>query len=336
MAGLLFILSTVFGFMRNVESAFNRIWGVHRTRSHLRTLSDYLMITLLLPFVAAAVLGISAALESTFIRGLLGPFAMGIRGAQFLMICLTFSLLYWGVPNTRVRIPYAVLGGVVAGVLWILCSWAYVKFQFGLARYMLFFSTFALFPLLLMWIYASWLILLFGALLTFAYQNEKTFAMERLSDEATYAYREALAVRTVVEMARRFQHGLPGLSVREAAEAWNVPTRLLNDTFDCLTNAKLAVECATQPVTYHPARAPQTTRIIDVVRAVREEGRDPSLLREDTAYRPLYDALDRAETRYLESTVASLAGHLDSGNPPTIDDGDAAPPDAAGEPIEDQ
>lgn len=327
-AGLLFILSTVFGFMRNVESAFNRIWGVKRTRSPFRTVGDYLLITLLLPFVAAGVLGISAALESTFVRGALGPFAVGLRGAQFLMICLTFSLVYWGVPNTRVRVPYAVLGGIVAGILWIICSWGYVKFQFGLARYTLFFSTFALFPLLLMWIYASWLILLFGALLAFAYQNEITFAMERLADHAPFAYREALAVRTVVEMARRFQQGLPGLSVQEAAEAWNVPTRLLNETFDCLMKANLAVECTTEPISYHPARSPQNTRVIEVLRAVREEGRDPSLFRQDKAYLPLYEALERADRNYLESSVAELAVHLGAEAPPT-EPQEAAGPDTA-------
>ena len=45
---------TVLGLMRNVEWSFNRIWGVGRSRDLLRTMSDYVVITLLLPFVAAA------------------------------------------------------------------------------------------------------------------------------------------------------------------------------------------------------------------------------------------------------------------------------------------
>ncbi len=313
LTGLLFVLSTVFGFMRNVESSFNRIWGVKRTRNLFRAVSDYMMITLVLPFVAAAVLGITAALESELIVEALGPLAILLRGGQFMVICFTFALLYFFVPNTKVKFRFAIMGGIVAGVLWALSSWGYVKFQIGLARYALFFSGFALFPLLLMWIYVSWLILLFGALLTFAYQNEKTFAMERLAEGASYAYREALAVRTMVELARRFKSGLPGLTLTEAAEAWNVPTRLLHETLDCLAGANLVAVCATEPVRYQPARAPETTKLLDVVHAVRESGRDPSLLREDKDYRPVYSGMESGDQDCLTATIASLATRLDGG-----------------------
>lgn len=311
LTGLLFVLSTVFGFMRNVESAFNGIWGVRRTRSPFRTISDYMMVTLLLPFVAAVVLGVTAALENDYVAEILGPLAIGLRGAQFLMICLTFTMLYYFVPNARVRIRYALMGGLVAGALWVLCSWGYIKFQVGLTRYALFFSGFALFPLLLMWLFLSWLILLSGALLTFAYQNEKTFAMERFADDASYAYREALAVRIVLEMARRFRRGQAALSVAEAAGAWNVPTRLLNETLDCLAAAKLASECATEPVTYLPARSPDTTTLLDIAHAMREEGRDPSLLRQDHEYRSLYQSLEGADGDVLSATVTELVMRLD-------------------------
>lgn len=309
-ASALFILSTVFGFMRNVELAFNRIWGVRRKRHPFRTITDYFLITITLPFVVLVVLGINAALESEILRQQLSAFSNGLRGVQFFTVCLSFSVLYWGIPNARVRFHYALIGGLVAGALWILSSYMYVKFQFGLVRYTLFFSTFALFPLLLMWIFISWLILLFGAVVTFAYQNEKTFAMERLAENASYAYREALAVRTAMEMARRFAAGQPGLSIKEAADAWNVPVRLLNETFDCLMAAGLAVECATEPVTYYPGRSPHTTQVMDVLRALRENGQDPSLLRHDSSYKPLYQSLDGADQATLSSSVAEVSQQM--------------------------
>lgn len=309
-AGVLFVLSTVLGFMRNVESSFNGIWGVRRKRNLFRAISDYMMVTLLLPFVAAGVLGVSAILESQHVLSLLGPLAIGLRGGQFAVIWLTFTLLYYFVPNTRVEFRYALLGGLVAGVLWVLCSWGYIRFQFGLARYNLFFSTFSLFPMLLMWIYLSWLILLLGALLTYAYQNEKTFAIERLAAGASHAYREALAVRAIIEMAGRFRRGAPALSVVEAAESWNVPTRLLSDTLDCLVQRNLVAECATEPVSYQPARAPETIRLIDVLRAVKETGRDPSRLRQDEKYKPLYEGLDMGDPACFSATAAELADRL--------------------------
>lgn len=305
-SGLLFILSTVFGFMRNVEYTFNRIWGVRQQRNPLRVISDYMMITLLLPFVAAVIMGISAALESQYVVDILGPFATGLRGTQFLILCMTFTLVYYFVPNTKVQFRYALLGGAVGAALYMLNSWSYVKFQTGLVRYTWFFSTFALFPLLLMYIYFSWLILLFGALVSYAYQNEKTFAMERLADHATFAYREALAVRIMVELARRFRHGQYPLTVKEAAENWNVPSRLVSETLESMIQAKLVTACATTPICYQPARSTHSIRVLDVVNAVRESGQDPSLFRQDKKYKHLYTGIDTAKPEIMRSDIHSL------------------------------
>jgi membrane protein len=310
-SGIIFVLTTFFGMMRNVEWTFNTIWGVRRSRHLLRTIGDYLLITMLLPFVMAAVVGITAALETERVNEILGSFTLGLRGIQFVIICLTFGMLYYVVPNTRVRKRYAMIGGVVAGALWVMNSWAYVTFGMGLARYTMFFATFALFPVFVMWIYTSWIILLLGALLAYAYQNEDTFAMESQAEGASYAYREALGVRTLVEMARRFRAGEPGLTLETAASDWNVPMRLLNETFECLIAAKLVTPCITEPVSYQPARSPETTKIIDVVRVLREAGHDPSLLRQDESFEAVYSGLDAADDRYLNSSISDIVAKIE-------------------------
>jgi YihY family inner membrane protein len=316
-SGLIFVLTTVFGLMRNVELSFNAIWGVARNRNYFRVLRDYLVITVLLPFGAAAVLGITAALESESVYYTFGPMSIAaLRSVQFGVICLTASLLNWLVPNTHVRFRYALLGGTFAGCLWVLNSWAYVRFQVGLARYTLFFSGFAMFPLLMMWIYLSWVILLFGALLTFACQNEKTFAMEQYADNASFAYREALGIRILVELARRFREGKPGLTAAEAADAWNVPMRLVNETVDELIAAGFVSRVAGDPPRYQPGRSPDHVRVRDALRVLRETGRDPSLLRQDPRYKPVYTALANGDRDCLDAFIADLVTRTEPEIPP--------------------
>lgn len=304
LTGLMYVLITVLGLMRNVEWAFNRIWGVNEPRNLFRSLSDYVMITLLLPVAAAVVLGLSAALGT---NDALGNFSMLLRGFQVLIISFTFALLYYFVPNTSVSARCALVGGLFAGILWTLTAWAYVSFNVGLARYTFFFSTFALFPMLLFWIYTSWVILLFGALVTFAYQNEKTFALERLADRASYAYRESVALRIMVEMARRFTRGIPALKAGEGADAWNVPLRLVNEALEILVAAKLATACVGQPTSYQLARAAETIHVVDVVRALREHGEEPSQLREEEPYQKMYAGLGSADGSAAAATLAEVA-----------------------------
>lgn len=309
-AGILLFITTVFGLMQNIEQSVNAIWGVRRTRSWYRMFSDYLVITLLLPFVAACVLAITAALQSETIIERLGLLAYGLRGFQYGVIILVFTSLYYVVPNTSVRLRYAFLGGIVAGILWLLLSWSYVQFQIGVTSYNIVFSTFAQFPVLLMWIYLSWIILLFGAELSYAYQNVRTFAMERLAEHASYAYREAICLRTMLEVCRRFDAGESAFDPSEAAANWNVPSRLINEALENLESAELVICMATDPVTYHPGRPSEKIRVGDVLKAMREHGEDPSQFREDDRYEKLYEILDNTDAIFDGATVRQLLARI--------------------------
>ena len=295
------VLFTVFGMMWNVESAFNAIWSVRRTRSWYRIFSDYLLIMLFVPFAVAAVLGVTIALQKPSIQ--LGDFAWLLRIAQYFSICGVFALLYVIVPNTKVKWRYAVLGAAIAGTLWLFAAWGYFYMQIGVTRNSLIYSGFALFPLLMAWMYLSWIIVLFGAELTFAYQNERTFAMERHSANASHAYREAVGLRAMVEISRRFDEGEPGMSIEEVAADWNVPTGVLNEVMDQLEEGGLVATRATEPVTFAPARSLDRITVGDVVKALREAGREPSALREDETLRPLLAEIEGRGSRLMTASL---------------------------------
>jgi len=323
--GLGFILTAVFGLMRNIESSFNSIWGLKSTRSWYRMFSDYMMITLLLPFVVMGVIGLTAALSSDAITDRLGYVIYAVRGIQYLVIWFAFSTLYATVPNTKVKLRYAIVGGFVAGTLWLLLSMGYFGLQYGLARNSVVYSSFALFPFLLIWIYFSWVILLFGAELTFAYQNEKTFAMERHAAGASQAYREAVALRAMVEIAHRFDAGLPGLAPSEAAEDWKVPVRLLNETIDQLDDAGLVKRCSTEPVTFAPARSIDKITIGHVVAALRESGREPSSLREEEFLKPMLREVSGGESKLMLEPLSEVIRKLHPPRPAlSVDEADRA------------
>ncbi len=309
LTGLIFVLATVFGLMKNIESSFNTIWGIKRSRSWYRMFSDYLVLLLLLPFAVALVLSVTTVLETGF-RDRLGSFAFALRGSQYLVIWFVFTAMYLLVPNTRVRFRYALASGVVAGTMWCLLSWAYVKFQVGVPKYTLFFSTFAQVPILLMWVYFSWLILLFGAELTFAYQYEKTFAMERLSEGASYAYKEALGLWTMVELGARFDAGKPPLSVVEFSERWNVPTRLVTDALDTLRDAGLVNPTDHEDTRYQPARSLEKITVGDIIGCLREAGRDPSPLRQEATFQPMLVHLFDQQADLAQETLAKLTQRL--------------------------
>jgi len=301
------VLMTVIGLMRNIEQSFSQIWRSKRSRPFHRMVMDYILVTLFLPIVAAGVLAINVAVQSEAVTETFGIFALPLRGFQLLIIVLMFALMYWAVPNAPVKWRYAILGGIVAGIGWVLVSHAYVTFNFGLSRFNMLYAGFAQFPLLLMWVYASWVVILFGAELTFAYQNVKTFAMERFADTASFAYREAVALRTMLAMARRFEAGEGGIVPQQCAEEWNVPTRVIDDTLDRLGERGLVTELATVPPSYQPAKSLHHTSLREVVEAIREYGKEPSKLREDEALRDTFAEVALKNNTALDVTLADWA-----------------------------
>ena len=314
-AGGIFLVATVFGLMMNIEYSFNRIWGVRRGRSWYRMFSDYVVILLLLPFMVAALVSVAVALKSSAISQWPGFFRLGLVAAQYAVTWFVFTALYFVVPNTRVRLRYALLAGVLMGTVWSLLSMAYVNHQFGLDRYMLLYSAFAQVPVFLMWLYCSWVIVLAGAELAFAYQNERTFAMERFAEGASYAYRETLAIYAMTELGKRFDQALPGLSAEAAANEWNVPTRLLNDTLSQLEDARLVVRTASNPPTYQPSRSLDKIRVDEVIRCLRESGRDPSALRQDAACRSILKRIEAQPRGPNACTIAALVAEHDPAPP---------------------
>lgn len=316
--GVIFIVATVFGLMKNIESSFNQIWGVRTSRSLFRMLSDYLAIVLFIPFFVAGTISVTAVLRHV---SLPTTQEVVLRVSQYAVVWFAFTVMYRVVPTAHVKLRYALLGGIVGGTLWIFLTWIYISFQYGLKSYSIFYATFAQFPVLLMWVYFSWAIVLLGAEVSFAYQNENIFALERYAGKASHAYREALGIRIMLDIAARFNAGSPGLVQEEAAREWRVPLSLVGELLDDFQRAGLIVACATEPPSYQPARSIYRIEMTDVVAAIREAGCDPSALRQDASLKPLLGQLNTLPETLSHVTLSDLVAEgnpFRNGNPPGL------------------
>jgi membrane protein len=167
--------------------------------------------------------------------------------------------------------------------------------------------------MLLMWIYFSWAIVLLGCEIAFAYQNERTFALERYASDASFAYSESVGLRVMMDIAYRFDRGLPGLTIEGAAHDWNVPVRLLLDVVETLGAAGFVAGRTTDPVEYQPARSLDRIRAADVLSALRVAGTEPSRFREDWRLQKMYAELDRVQGDFAGATIEDMVpGYADA------------------------
>lgn len=179
--GILSLFWSILKILGHIEEAFNQIYSVSQSRSWARKVSDYLSISLICPllFLFASSLSLFLISEMQWLVESLQslgswsrPLITLIDFLPILSIWALFTFLYMAMPNTDVSFFHAFLASVVAGSLFQLVQHLILYFQVGISHYGTIYGSFAAFPLFLIWLQTSWLIILFGCEL--AYMLKKT------------------------------------------------------------------------------------------------------------------------------------------------------------------
>lgn len=305
--GVLALLYLVVILLTTVESTLNRIWGARKPRGLMRRAVDYAAIIFVIPlglfFASAIGTGFGDAAWLGVARAPLREvLAIGAASAV-----LTF--LYLVMPHTRTSFVSALIGGVVAGSLWHLGLMIYASSQIGVARYNALYSGFAALPLFLIWVFASWLMVLFGAEVAAAHQDERAFRWRVREGEASPRTRHRLGVRFVAEIARAFARAERPPDLHELAEGARVPSRLAEDILDDLAHHGVLLRAVRDNVpTFVLARDPRALKLSAVLAAL-DEARDPYEIgapRRDEEARQLAELVES-----LEEAAGEVATNLD-------------------------
>jgi membrane protein len=322
-AALVFVL-TVLG-LSNVEGAFNSIWGVKKHRNWGRRFPDYLAVLVVVPLVATG-LSLATGLQSEWlVQRLLEyevfsrVYQMGLRHLPWLTLAGSLTLMFWFLPNTSVRISSAALGGAVSALLILFAQDFYLSQSIGVARANALFGAFAQLPLLLVWIYVFWALVLFGAELAFAHQNLASYRQEVRGSSAVPAEREAIALRAALLIARAFDESRPPETADSLTEHLGSPIRVIREILGKLEAAGILSRRGESAVeeAFQLAQPSSRIRVSDVLTALRGE-REPV---HDDATAVLVDRLlgdlDAAVARARGSqTLAELLAESPSLDPP--------------------
>jgi membrane protein len=302
--GLVFLIVTVLSLIQKIEEACNYVWQVDRARSLGRRVSEYLSILLVGPVLMVAALALIAAISSSALMNRIAsiePFGttlllLGELG-PFLLVSATFSFIYGFVPNTRVRIPAALAGGISAGVLWTITGKLFAAFVAGSTKYTAIYSGFAIGVVALIWVYLSWLILLLGSDVAFYYQNPLMLRSGRSQRLMDNVQRERLALAVMYLVATDFAQGRSGWTTAALSARFATPQRALDGVLNALRDAGLLTE--TDDGRLMPARDLATIPLADVLDAVRRQTADAR-----PAGLPRVDAL----TNDVEAAIRDVLG----------------------------
>ena len=313
-AGMVTLFLTVLMLLSNIEKSFNSVWGVEETRPLFRRFADYFSVVMIGPIFILVAISMTSTLQSTaFLQALREMAYVGdvivlvFKVLPYVGMWIAFMALYIFMPNTKVNIRAAVIGGIFGGTLWQLAQWGYVHFQVGMSRYNAIYGTMAALPILMVWIYLSWLIVLLGLEVTYASQNLRTVRREIRGVKVNYSSRELAALNIMLVLGEAFVRGERSWTMTRIASTLDLPPRLARYILSQLVQLGFLSEVNREEdddVAYQPGRTPQKILLHEVVKGLREDG-VPCTTRmgntpEQDVVRELEDRLDESGRMALE------------------------------------
>jgi membrane protein len=163
----------------------------------------------------------------------------------------------------------ALVGAVVAGFLWETSGVLFATFVVNSTKYTAIYSSFAVVIMLLIWLYISWLILLFGSNLAFYVQNPSSLKMRREGFEISNRVKERLALLLMQIIAKNHHKGDEPPSLDELTEEISAPQTVVQYVLNKLMSQHLVIESNETPAGYLPAKSLDVLMVIDVIKAVR-------------------------------------------------------------------
>ncbi len=240
--GIIGVLIGVLLMLSHIESAMNAIWKVSAGRPIPRKIADYLTLMLLLPISINLAFAAGAFLKSPALALRLDsliPFewlqSFLLKPIPVFFVCLTFYVMYIFFPNTRVKNLPAVIGALLAAVIWFMVQNIYISLQLGVSNYNAIYGSFATLPLFILWMYLGWMFILTGAQVAYAFQNVTTYRLVPFSGSPSLKLGAAFDIMDHLYASQASQKTVTAGSLAESLSHYY--PLIINETLDKLTQA---------------------------------------------------------------------------------------------------
>ncbi len=309
--GVATLLLTVISLLGNIEKSFNTIWGVKKARSFGKKFTDYLSITLIYPFLTVIAVSATASLQSNkIVQKILSLSVLSslylflLKMTPYITVWIALTFIYFFMPNTKVKITSALIGGIIGGTLWQLAQVIYIQFQIGVAKYNAIYGSFSQIPLFLIWLYISWIIVLLGAEISFAAQNLKTYHKESGSLNISIKDKDKFALRIMLLLSKNFYANDKMLTNENISEQLNIPVKLVNEILSILDKTSLVIEVKKDDIVYYiPGKPLEKISIYDIINRLHNYGEMKLRVSKDNEYsfiNKINEKIDENQKKFLK------------------------------------
>jgi membrane protein len=312
---ILGLIAAALALLLTSERVFCRIWKVKSNRSYLQKFIAFWVILTTSPLLVGVsfyVDSLSRTSDSTIHRWMQAhAFLKTIYGLLLPLVvsCSAFTLLYIMLPNTRVRLRPAIVGGCIAGLLWEALKGGFFLYYERAKELENFYGKLGTVPIFLFFVYLSWLIILAGGELSYAAQNRSALVREYRQRDQAQAGRGIspafLGLFYLEQLLSAYYSGARAPTAESVARALDAAAEDLDPVLSSLVQQGVIVECGSESGTYVPARDPASCPLRPILAALLSlQSREDDLL---------MDAAPSASLPGVGRVAAAAAGSRSAG-----------------------
>lgn len=270
--GILFLIWTVITLLSYIELVLHEIWKIKEQRSLFRKFGDYIAIVVICPLILIASSSFTvflktrlAELHGVLIEKIGGFLLLGVKLAPWLLGWFLFSILYFLIPSTKLRIWPRLIAAIIAGTIFQLWQLFYINFQIQIFNYNVVYGTLAVLPLLLIWLQVSWLIGLAGAELAASIENVLYYEEDHTGFQESIG-RKQLGLLILQLCLKPFYTGHTPVTDVQLTKKLKIPLNITRKMLDILINGEVLVpvDLKDGSIGYHPFADPAHLYIKDV------------------------------------------------------------------------
>ncbi|MDT8376996.1 MAG: YhjD/YihY/BrkB family envelope integrity protein [Mariprofundaceae bacterium] len=274
--GLGMLIYTVISLLTKIEKSFNYIWHIDQARAFGQRFSEYLSVILVGPLLIFSALGMTASLMSSTVvqeistLPLLGLIVDSVgKLIPYSLVVAAFTFVYIFMPNTKVKIGPALIGGLIAGIAWESTGWIFGAFVVNSAKYTAIYSGFAILIMFMIWLFVSWLILLLGSRIAFYCQHPEHLGMRPGQLDLSARMTERLSLLVMFYIGRHYYRHQTGWQLDELARWLGVPVNVAEKILNKLHDRHLILYTSEKSPPYVPAQDMETMQLRHILDAVR-------------------------------------------------------------------
>jgi membrane protein len=318
--GVLVLFWSATKVLGHIEIALNEIWKV-KTRAFIRRFTNYLTVLIISPLlvIVSSSVNVFITTEITALTDRLALLQVAcpvifffLKLLPYGLVWLLFILIFMVMPNTQVRFKSALIAGILSGTVFQLSQGFYISAQVIVSKYNAIYGSFAALPLFLLWLQLSWMIVLFGAQITYAHQHvghyDKGIDYQNVSAHTLKQW--ALGAMHII--VKKFHAGQAPPTAEGLADLLHLPFPIIERLLERLTESGIVVRVAMdheQAYAYQPGRDIQSITIATVLEAW-DNDKDDQVVQNDQRFDTIARRLEQLYADIRQSKANCLVKDL--------------------------